>query len=119
MYFDPNLGQEVIRYETPLKKQIFVDPGTRVSRFTADDESNVSPASASDGSLNGPGSKFQKLMRKLDPIFYFFFYSFCQRRLQRWGCCLHNLDNGDDCGWLRHLFGHQYFGGLRFVHLFK
>ena len=83
MYFDPNLGQEVIRYETPLKKQIFVDPGTRVSRFTADDESNVSPASASDGSLNGPGSKFQKLMRK---IFYFlFFLQFLSKETSKMG----------------------------------
>ena len=34
MMFDPNLGQEVIVYDTPLRKQIFVDPGIKVNRFT-------------------------------------------------------------------------------------
>ena len=33
MVFDPNLGQEVILYDTPLRKQIFVDPGIKVNRF--------------------------------------------------------------------------------------
>ena len=50
MMFDPNLGQEVIVYDTPLRKQIFVDPGIRVNRFTADaDEINTAGGS-------GPGS---------------------------------------------------------------
>ena len=51
--YDPNLGQEVIVYNTPLRKQIFVDPGIRVNRFTADaDEINTA------GGTSGPGSKF-------------------------------------------------------------
>ena len=51
--FDPNLGQEVIVYNTPLRKQIFVDPGIRVNRFTAD-ENEINTA----GGSSGPGSKF-------------------------------------------------------------
>ena len=39
MVFDPNLGQKVIYFDTPLRKQIFVDPGIKVNRFT-DPESN-------------------------------------------------------------------------------
>ena len=34
LVFDPNLGQEVIELDTPLRKQIFVDPGIKVNRFT-------------------------------------------------------------------------------------
>lgn len=34
MVYDKNLGQEVLMYDTPLRKQIFVDPGTKVNRFT-------------------------------------------------------------------------------------
>merc|ERR1712029_821913 len=33
--YDPNLQQDVLLNETPLRKQIFVDPGIRVNRFTA------------------------------------------------------------------------------------
>ena len=32
--YDPNLHQDVIVYDTPLRKQIFVDPGIKVNRFT-------------------------------------------------------------------------------------
>lgn len=54
MMYDPNLGQEVIVYNTPLRKQIFVDPGVTVNRFTADpDEINTAG-----GGTSGPGSKF-------------------------------------------------------------
>ena len=52
LIFDRNLGQEVLLYETPLRKQIFVDPGIRVNRFTADE--NVSTA---EGPISGPGGK--------------------------------------------------------------
>ena len=52
MVFDPNLGQDVILYDTPLRKQIFVDPGIRVNRFTADEDI---PSTATAG---GPGSKW-------------------------------------------------------------
>jgi len=34
MVFDPNLGQDVIYFDKPLRKQIFVDPGIKVNRFT-------------------------------------------------------------------------------------
>ena len=34
LVYDPNLNQEVIYYNTPLRKQIFVDPGIKVNRFT-------------------------------------------------------------------------------------
>ena len=50
LIFDNNLGQEVLLYETPLRKQIFVDPGIRVNRFTAD-ENQVTETD----SINGPG----------------------------------------------------------------
>merc|ERR1719433_352854 len=51
MMYDPNLGQEVIVYNTPLRKQIFVDPGVTVNRFTADpDEINTAG-----GGTSGPG----------------------------------------------------------------
>ncbi len=33
LIFDPNLGQEVIYYSTPLKKQIRVASGTKVDEF--------------------------------------------------------------------------------------
>ena len=52
LIYDSNLRQDVLQNNTPLRKQIFVDPGIRVNRFTADE--NVSTA---DGSINGPGSK--------------------------------------------------------------
>ena len=52
LIYDSNLKQDVLQNNTPLRKQIFVDPGIRVNRFTADE--NVSTA---DGSINGPGSK--------------------------------------------------------------
>ena len=54
LVFDPNLGQEVILYDTPLRKQIFVDPGIRVNRFTADEDVGTATAG---GNLSGPGSK--------------------------------------------------------------
>jgi len=34
LVYDPNLDQDVIVYDTPLRKQIFVDPGIKVNRFT-------------------------------------------------------------------------------------
>ena len=34
LVYDPDLDQDVIRYDTPLRKQIFVDPGIKVNRFT-------------------------------------------------------------------------------------
>jgi hypothetical protein len=33
LFYDPNLNQEILISDTPLRKQIFVDPGTKVSRF--------------------------------------------------------------------------------------
>ena len=33
LVYDPDLGQEVIVYDTPLRKQIRVDPGTKVDEF--------------------------------------------------------------------------------------
>ena len=33
LIYDPNLDQEVIYYETPLKKQIRVELGTKVDEF--------------------------------------------------------------------------------------
>ena len=63
--YDPNLGQEVIVYNTPLRKQIFVDPGIRVNRFTADaDEINTAG-----GGTSGPGSKFIHLISRKKTIF--------------------------------------------------
>jgi len=50
LIYDSNLRQDVLQNDTPLRKQIFVDPGIRVNRFTADE--NISTA---DGSINGPG----------------------------------------------------------------
>ena len=55
LVFDPNLGQEVILYDTPLRKQIFVDPGIRVNRFTADEDVGRT-VTAAGGNLSGPGS---------------------------------------------------------------
>ena len=52
LIYDPNLQQDVILHDTPLRKQIFVDPGIRVNRFTADE--NISTV---DGPISGPGSK--------------------------------------------------------------
>lgn len=42
MVYDPNLDQEVIFYDTPLRKQIFVDPGIKVNRFTDPTGGNIS-----------------------------------------------------------------------------
>ncbi len=58
MVYDPNLGQEVLKYDKPLRKQIFVDPGITVSRFTADDEV------VNRGGVTGPGSKKNIFMTK-------------------------------------------------------
>ena len=53
--FDKNLNQEVLVYDTPLRKQIFVDPGIRVNRFTADqDEINTAGGTE-------PGSKLHNV----------------------------------------------------------
>lgn len=49
LVYDPNLGQEVIALDTPLRKQIFVDPGITVNRFTAD------PLGSGDDSRSGQG----------------------------------------------------------------
>ena len=53
MMFDPNLGQDVIIHNTPLRKQIFVDPGIRVNRFTA--EEDITSITSAGGA---PGGKF-------------------------------------------------------------
>jgi len=50
MIYDPNLQQDVLLNKELLRKQIFVDPGIRVNRFTADE--NVSTV---DGPISGPG----------------------------------------------------------------
>ena len=42
LVYDPKLDQEVIIYDTPLRKQIFVDPGIKVNRFTDPTGGNVS-----------------------------------------------------------------------------
>ena len=31
--YDPNLNQEILIYDPPLRKQIFVDPGTKINRL--------------------------------------------------------------------------------------
>ena len=49
LVYDPNLGQEVIALDTPLRNQIFVDPGITVNRFTAD------PLGSGDDSRSGQG----------------------------------------------------------------
>jgi len=33
--YDPDLGQEVLRFEEPLRKQIVVEPATKVDRLTS------------------------------------------------------------------------------------
>ena len=55
LIYDPNLKQDVMINTTPLRKQIFVDPGIRVNRFTADE--NVATAG---GPISGPGSKISE-----------------------------------------------------------
>ena len=69
LVFDPNLGQEVILFDTPLRKQIFVDPGIRVNRFTADDDV---VNTAGGPALTGRGSKLTNsgIISTL-PNFYF------------------------------------------------
>ena len=63
MMFDKNLNQEVLVYDTPLRKQIFVDPGIRVNRFTADqDELNTAGGTE-------PGSKFIFILDILEPTY--------------------------------------------------
>jgi hypothetical protein len=36
--YDPDLGQEVLRFNEPLRKQILVEPATKVDRLTASEE---------------------------------------------------------------------------------
>lgn len=33
LVYDPNLDQDVLYYDTPLKKQIFVEQGSKVDEF--------------------------------------------------------------------------------------
>ena len=77
--FDEILQQEVILYDTPLRKQIFVDPGIRVNRFTADE--NVSLA---EGPLNGPGGNFSKFISTFNQILKTFLSikSLCEANLK-------------------------------------
>ena len=49
LVYDSNLNQEILIYDTPLRKQIFVDPGTKVSRFRDPSGETVK--------TGGPGSK--------------------------------------------------------------
>ncbi len=50
--FDPNLGQEVIYFATPLRKQIRVESGTKIDEVSQQDSSSgLRVASA------GPGGK--------------------------------------------------------------
>ena len=48
LVYDPNLDQDVIFYDTPLRKQIFVDPGIKVNRFTDPTGGNVANHGFSD-----------------------------------------------------------------------
>ena len=60
--YDPNLNQEILIYDTPLRKQIFVDPGTKINRLRDPSGETVK--------TGGPGSELmnQLLWMVLSPF---------------------------------------------------